>query len=175
MKHLLLTLITPLILLLPASAQDEQPAKDKTCNWQKHQVQQQGERRPAFSPWEYMKKSDEFITRNANLTVVETNYVCPLLHEMKSKLRQNDYKIGQLLKRIDDAELSENDSRDILEQIQDLRAKKVSIEKEYHKKILKQISANKLLRVIRADMKFDRFMLRKMFNPDHTKQPPHKK
>ena len=175
MKHLLLALITPLILLLPASAQEEQSAKDKTCDWQKHQVQQQGDRRPVFSPWEYMKKADEFITRNARLTVVEANYVCPLLHEMKEKLRHNDYQIGQLLKRVDATELSDNDSRDIIEQIQDLRAKKVSIEKEYHKKILKQISANKLLRVIRADMKFDRFMLRKMFNRNQTKQPPHKK
>ena len=169
MKKLLFTLTALLLLTLPAGAQDENN-KGKTCPWQYHgqNMRQQGDHRPAFSPWEYMKAENEFVTCHAQLTVVEANYVCPLLHEMKDKLRKTDFEIHRILKQASEGNLSDSDSRDTLNKIHDLQAKKQSIEKEYHKKMLKQISANKLLRVMRADMKFDRFMLRKMFGRFQT-------
>ena len=78
---------------LPAGAQDENN-KGKTCPWQYHgqNMRQQGDHRPAFSPWEYMKAENEFVTRHAQLTVVEANYVCPLLHEMKDEVVKTEAK-----------------------------------------------------------------------------------
>ena len=60
MKKLLFTLTALLLLTLPAGAQDENN-KGKSCPWQYHgqNMRQQGDHRPAFSPWEYMKAENK--------------------------------------------------------------------------------------------------------------------
>lgn len=167
MKKLLILFFAVLI-AVPAFPQNFPDVVQKTP-WGKFGMTR-GEKRPAFSPWEFMKKEDAFITDKAKLTMVEANIVCPLLHKMKDEQRALDFKIHRLLDQTKNEEISEKACKSILEKIARLNAKKLVIEADYHKQMLNVISAKKLLLLLQADMKFERFMLHKMFMTSHCKQ-----
>lgn len=98
------------------------------------------------------------------MTLVETNKVLPLLHELKDQMREIDRKVFFL---IDDAAnnnlISDQESEKILKEIDQLNEKKRLVEQDYQKKLLTIISPKKLLKVRQADMAFGRKVLSRMF------------
>jgi len=161
-----LILILLILMIVPAPAQE--PESDmQRIPWRKFLPGRGDNRKPAFSPWEYMKKEDEFITDKAKLTVVEANSVCPLLHKMKDEQRRLDFQGHHLLDQASNENLSEAASQTLLKRIKELNEKKLAVENEYHRQMLKFISAKKFLQLLQADMNFDRFMLHKMFMGAH--------
>ncbi|MDD4760943.1 MAG: hypothetical protein PHU66_09065 [Bacteroidaceae bacterium] len=153
-------------IIVPTSAQE--PGDDmQRIPWRRFSQGRFDNRKPAFSPWEYMKKEDEFITDKAKLTVIEANSVCPLLHKMKDEQRRLDFQVHHLLDQASNESLSEDASETLLKRIKELNAQKLTIENNYHRQMLKFISAKKLLQLLQADMKFDRIMLHKMFMGTH--------
>lgn len=155
--------------------------------WQRFEpAHSQGERKPPFTPWEFMKKEDEFVTRHAKLTLIEANKVCPLIHKMKDEMRTIDRRIQNLKRQAYNPKLNDSDSKAAIKKIHALEKEKLDIEQTYQQKMLKQISPTKLLRVMAAEQKFDRMIMRQMFmdrhggpkgqkrpeqNGDKTKQP----
>ena len=77
-----------------------------------------GKGKAAFSPWQYIQLETDFIAKEAQLTLVETNKVLPLLHELKDQMREIDRKVFFL---IDDAAnnnlISDQESEKILKEI----------------------------------------------------------
>lgn len=166
MKQLL-----PLILLLltatTVAAQSDEQQLPRTP-WQRFEpTHSGGERRPAFSPWEFMKKEDEFVTRHAKLSLIEANFVCPLIHKMKDEMRTIDRRIHQLKRQADNPKLTDAESKAIIKKIHALEKQKLDVQQNYHQKILKQLSPTKLLRVMSAEEKFDRMIMRQMFMDKH--------
>ena len=119
--------------------------------------------RSAFSPWEYMRKEEQYITAKAELTLIEAESVFPLLHQMKERQREIDGKIFRLFNRANYVALSEADSKSIIKEIERLNKEKQTIESTYNHKILSILSAKKFLKFKQAEMSFGRFMLHKMF------------
>lgn len=173
----------PLLILLLTTpgikAQGDDPQLPRTP-WQRFEpAHNAGERKPPFTPWEFMKKEDEFITRNAKLTLIEANKVCPLIHKMKDEMRTIDRRIQNLKKQAGNPKLTDSDSKAAIKKIHALEKQKLDVEQDYHQKILKQISPTKLLRVMAAEQKFDRMIMRQMFmdrhgKPGKQKQPEQK-
>lgn len=119
--------------------------------------------KPAFSPWEYMKQEEQFITAKAGLTLIEAESVFPLLHQMKERQREIDGKIFRLFNQTNYLALSEADSKSIIKKIERLNKEKQAIETSYNHKMLSVLSAKKFLKFKQAEMNFGRFMLHKMF------------
>ena len=74
-----------------------------------------GKGKATFSPWQYIQLETDFIAKEAQLTLVETNKVLPLLHELKNQIREIDRTV---FKRIEDAadnrDLTDRESEEIL-------------------------------------------------------------
>jgi|SRR5574344_1405246 hypothetical protein len=173
MKNLL---ILVLLIFSMTIAPAQEPGGDvQKMPWKKFSPARGDKGKPAFSPWEYMKKEDEFITNKAKLTVVEANSVCPLLHKMKDEQRRLDFQAHHLLDQASNENLSEAASQTLLKRIKELNTQKLAVENEYHRQMLKFISAKKLLQFLQADMNFDRFMLHQMFMGAHGAPPCDKK
>ncbi len=120
--------------------------------------------RPKFSPEEFIKKEDEFIIREAQLTPVEASQICPIVHEMNDEIRKKDRQIHQLVGNAMKQDVTDAQCHDAIDDLTDLSIEKINIKKRYHKKMLKILSAKKVVRVLNADERFGRFMLRQMFD-----------
>lgn len=164
-----LVVITILLFLvqqsLPACCKIESCKRDSVDNPWKHfsHRPKANKARPAFSPWEYMKKEEQYITAKAGLTLIEAESVFPLLHQMKERQREIDGKIFRLFNQANFMALSEAESKSIIEDIERLNKEKQTIETTYNHKMLSILSAKKFLKFKQAEMNFGRFMLHKMF------------
>ncbi len=168
MKKFLIIILSVFLITVPASACDEfkECQKDSTgvVPWSHFRHRPKDKKgKPAFSPWEYMKKEEQYITAKAGLTIIEAESVFPLLHQMKERQRDIGGKIFRLLDRADNDYLSEAESRSIIKQIEQLNKEKQNIENTYNRKMLSILSAKKYLKFKQAEMSFGRFMLHKMF------------
>lgn len=173
-KRLTLLLLLTLT-AFPAFAQEDDPDVPKTP-WQRfEQFRGPGDRKGKFSPWEFMKKEDEFITRHAKLTLVEANFVCPLIHKMKDEMRAIDRRIHHLTFQADNPNITEKASLAIIRKIHALEKEKLQVETDYHNKILKKMSPKEFLKVLAADNRFDRFILRNMFMQQNRPQQNNQK
>lgn len=173
MKQWILLLIL-LLTFTTAKAQGDEQQLPRTP-WQRFEpTHSPSEQKPAFTPWEFMKKEDEFITRHAKLTLIEANKVCPLIHKMKDEMRTIDRRIQNLKRQAGNPKLTDSDSKVALKKIHALEKEKLDVEQSYHQKILKQISPTKLLRVMAAEQKFDRMIMRQMFMDRHGGPKNHK-
>lgn len=124
-----------------------------------------------FSPENFKHKIDAFITDKAKLTPQEAQKFLPLYHAMKDAQRKLMRDRGQLLHDAVKEECGEKMCQKALEKINTIDRQVLDIEADYQKKMLKVISACKLLRVKDAEKKFERKMLYGMAN----RQKPHKK
>ena len=123
-----------------------------------------GKGKATFSPWQYIQLETDFIAKEAQLTLVETNKVLPLLHELKNQIREIDRTVFKLIEdAADNRDLTDRESEEILKEIDRLNEKKRSVEQVYQKKLLNIISPKKLLKVRQADMAFGRKVLSRMF------------
>lgn len=126
-----------------------------------------------FSPAEFIKREEAFITRHAGLTAKEAAAFFPLLHEKEAKDREIRRQMDALVKRSHNPNISESECRQILNQMATLDLQKTKLENSYHAKYRKVLSAKKTLRVIDACHRFDRAVIKHMMRPDEQrpKQP----
>ena len=117
-----------------------------------------------FSPEEFVQKCDCYITDYAKLTPQEAQKFLPLYHAMKDAQRKLMHEKGSLLHNAIKDDKGEKNSQKTLDKLNALDRQVLDIETEYQKKMLKVISASKLLRVKDAEKKFERRVLHKMAN-----------
>lgn len=123
-----------------------------------------------FSPEEFMRRSEAFITAEAKLTPAESAKFFPLFREMKEKQRRLMMEKGKLLHAAAKDNQSEADCLKALNKIEDIEEDIVEIGENYQKRFLKRIPASKLVKVLIAEQRFERRMLRNMAKP--PKCPP---
>lgn len=121
------------------------------------------DRQPKFSPDEFRRKQEAFIIEHAGLSEEEKKTVIPLLFEMKEKKREIDKQIGDLYSGCENSNFNEQTCTVALKKINNLKTQEQRMEKVYQQKLLKLISAAKLMRIMLADSNFDRAMLKEMF------------
>lgn len=115
-----------------------------------------------FSPEEFRHKQEDFITKNAGLSPMEAAQFFPLFHELGMKKFKIDRKIRSCVRKAHDSSLSESEAREILTSIDKLEIEKARLTRGYHVKFAKVLSSTKLLKVIDADSRFSRMLLRKI-------------
>ena len=118
-----------------------------------------------FSPEQFTQRIDAFITEQAKLSQQETQKVLPLLHAMRDAQRKLLGEKGRILRSAVKGELAEAQAQKSLERIGAIESQVLDIEADYQKKMLKVISASKLLCVQAAEKRFERMMLRRMASP----------
>lgn len=120
-----------------------------------------------FSPQEYIKHQEAFIIREAELSPAEAANFFPLFHSMNNELRKTDRSSRQLLRKARTEKLEEKQYQEILQRMDQLEAEKVNTTTEYHKKFLKVLDSQKVIRVIDSSRRFERTMLRRVMERSH--------
>ncbi|MBP5731697.1 MAG: hypothetical protein J6W50_03205 [Bacteroidaceae bacterium] len=158
-KHLTI-FIMAMLMLVSVAARAHENTDDKSCA-------PQTERR--FSPEQFRQKCDCFIINYAKLTPQEAQKFLPLYHAMKDEQRKLMREKGGMEREATKEEnVNDKQSLKTLDRMIAIDRQVIDIEQDYQKKMLKVISASKLLKVRVAEKKFERQMLHKMA-PHHKR------
>lgn len=130
-------------------------------------AQPQNREKGKFNPQEFRARMDNYVREKANLTQEEADKVFPIYHEMKEKqfaimtqIRQLKFT-GKGKKNNEKATPTEADYQKAVKQINDLNVELAKLQQSYYDKISKELSAEKVLGIMRAEDKFHREMLGK--------------
>ena len=104
-------------------------------------------------------EAHDFIIKEATMTSQEAARFFPVYDEMKTKQRVFFDKLRSIHSS---KPTTEGEAYKRIEQADAYEIKLKQIEEHYHKKMLKTISATKLLQVLEAERRFHRQMFRKM-------------
>ena len=126
-----------------------------------------------FSPEQFRMQCELFVAREAKLTQSEAQRLFPMYTQMREEQRKLNDEQHRLRREAGKDEISDKRSLEILNRLNELSHKAVQIEIDYDKKMLKIVSASKLLRVKQAEQRFHRKMLDRIAN-DRRKGPRNK-
>ena len=132
--------------------------------------QQQGKKRH-FSHEEFQAKQKEYITRKAQLTPEEAEAFFPLFFELQKKKFTLEHEARKSIKRERGEKMSEEQCREFVNKMSDVKIDIAKLEKEYTTKYLKVIPACKLLGVQHAEITFQRDLMKRMMRGPERKAP----
>ena len=152
MKALPLFFFAAMWLVSPSVQADEQQKAPRTT---------QGR---MFSPQQFKRAQEDFITREAGITPLEATQFFPLFQELKSQQRALNKQRRECTRRSRAVGLTEEEAESLLGKLDELNQKKLKLESDFHQKSRKIIGARKMLKVISAERRFDRQILHKMMD-----------
>lgn len=103
-----------------------------------------------------------FIVREAGLTEREARVFFPIYFEMKEKLRNIGHQRGRAIRKAVEENMNERDCQRVFNELVSLDKKSQRIETQYMERLKKIVGARKYLKVIDADRRFGRKVLKKM-------------
>lgn len=143
--------ISMLFAVLTATAQPKNLGKDK------------------FNPEEFKARMDNYVREKAQLSNEEAEKIFPIYHEMKKKQFEIMVQIRQLKftgrgkKNIATTnQPTEADYSKALKQINELNIELAKLQQTYYEKMSKELPAEKVLNIMRAEDKFHREMMGKV-------------
>ena len=110
-----------------------------------------------FSPEKFQADMEAFITREANLTQQEAARLFPILREMQQKQRA---AYGRMRKLSQERPADEAACARVINECDKINIELKQIEQNYHKKMLKEVSAFKVSAAIMAESRFHRDMMK---------------
>jgi hypothetical protein len=131
---------------------------------------QRRENPPKFSPEDFKKNIEAFITGEAELTQKEAAQFFPLFQEMHDKQRELNNKLFEAERAGEQGNMTEAQYKELLTLQNNTIVQNAQIQSEYTKKFLKVMSAKKVYKAIKAETKFHRKMLRDMGNRRRPEQ-----
>ena len=117
-----------------------------------------------LSPEEFRAKQKAFITEKAGLTSEEAAKFFPLYFELQDRKKQLNDEAWKLLRQGKDEKTTEAQYEEIMEGVYDARIATNRLEKTYFEKFKKILSSKKIYKVMHAEMRFNRELLRGMHN-----------
>lgn len=127
-------------------------------------------RRPLFveedrgtqvDPKDFHRKQREFIIQEVSMTEEEASLFFPVYNAQKRQLHEIRRKIRKACQRVDAEQLSEKDCERVLQEIQKLQSQYAALEAEGYMQWRKFLPASKVLKVLNAERKFNRQLLKK--------------
>ncbi len=106
-----------------------------------------------FSPQKFQADMEQFITEKAGLTQQEADKVFPLLRQMQEKQRAIYGRIHKMAKNKPD---DEAECAAMVNEYDKVNIELKQIEKCYHQKMMKEVSASKVYEIIKAEYRFHR-------------------
>lgn len=133
-----------------------------------------------LSPQEFRAKKQAFITEKAGLTQEEAAQFFPVYFELQDRKKQLTDEAFGLLRKGKEENVTEAQYEEILEGVYDARIASDRLEKTYFEKFKKILSCKKIYLVQKAEMRFNREVLKGMNRkggtpPPANKQRPEKK
>lgn len=119
---------------------------------------------PRFDPQKFQEMVEASLTQAAGLTPDEAKAFFPPYNEMRAKQRDMGKQIGELKKN------ASGDAKAYAETIQRINQLKVDmavIEQTFYKRVLKDVPAEKVFKVIKAEDDFHRRMVQRQ----HDRRP----
>lgn len=150
MKKVIFSLAVMLCSIACMTAQEKQQ-QSKKRNFSRH-----------FSHEEFQAKQKEYITRKAQLTPEEAEAFFPLFFELQKKKFTLERDARRSIKKKRGEKMSENQCRQFVDRMGDVKIEIAKLEKEYSAKYLNVIPACKLLGVQHAEISFQRDLMKKM-------------
>ncbi len=129
-------------------------------------VMLQAQQHQKFSPEKFEAELQEFITREAGLDQHEAARFFPLFKEMHQKQRALFHQIRKASK---ETPADENAAAEALRLSDKLNIEAKQIEQQYHEKMLKVLSAQKVYKAVNAESRFHRKMMRGWQNAKNNK------
>ena len=114
-----------------------------------------------FSPQNFIKDMENFITKEACLSSTEAKAFFPIFHEMHNKQRELNHKVIQLKKQNIPTTADDKEYLNIVKEINKLKIETAEIEDTYYKKMCKVVPAKKVFSAMKANDKFHRKMLQR--------------
>ncbi|MDR0961087.1 MAG: hypothetical protein LBM62_00800 [Mediterranea sp.] len=113
-----------------------------------------------LSPEEFRAKQRAFITEKAELTPQEAEKFFPLYFELQDRKKQLNDEAGALLRKGRNAKITDAEYGEMLDGVYDLRISINRLEKHYLDKFRKILSNKKLFAIQRAEIHFNRELLK---------------
>ena len=125
-----------------------------------------------LSPDEFRAKQKAYITEKAGLTKEEAAKFFPVYFELQDRKKQLNDEAWNLLRKGRDEKTTEAQYNEILEGVYDARIATNRLEKTYYEKFKKILSNKKIYLVQRAEMRFNRELLKGMHHKGGEPQKP---
>ena len=125
-----------------------------------------------LSPEEFRAKQKAYIMEKAELTKEEAAKFFPVYFELQDRKKQLNDEAWNLLRKGRDEKTTEAQYNEILEGVYDARIATNRLEKTYFEKFKKIIPSRKIYMVQRAEMRFNRELLKGMHNKKGEPQKP---
>jgi hypothetical protein len=126
-----------------------------------------------LSPAEFRAKQQEFMISDAGLTPEEAAMFFPVYFELQDKKKNLSDRAWQLVHQGNNDNLSESQYKNILEGVYNYRIAIDRLEKSYFYRFRSILSYKKILRINRAEMRFNRQLVRGMRGRGQEFRPPH--
>ena len=120
----------------------------------------QEKNRPRLTPEEFKTKQEAFITEKAELTKEEAAKFFPLYFEMQAKKRALNDNAWKNIKKGKNAETTEAEYEQIIDEVLESRLKADELEKDYYQRFKKVLSAKKIYKVQHAEIRFHKELLK---------------
>lgn len=117
-----------------------------------------------LTPEEFRAKQKAYITEKAGLTKEEAAKFFPIYFELQDRKKQLNDEAWKLLRKGKDKKTTEAQYTEILEGVYDARIAINRLEKNYFEKFKKILSSKKIYKVLHAEMRFNRELLKGMHN-----------
>ncbi len=118
--------------------------------------------RQKFSEEEFRSKKESFITKKAELTPEESAQFFPLYFELQDRKSDINNRTWEKGREGKDAGTTESEYDEIINVFLDARLQQDQADREYLKKFRKFLSNKKIYKIIRAEIIFNRNMLKIM-------------
>lgn len=128
-----------------------------------------------LSPEEFRSKQKAFIMERAGLTKEEAANFFPVYFELQDRKKQLNDEVWNLLRKGRDEKITDMQYDEIMESVYDTRIAINRLEKTYYEKFKKILPIKKIYMVLRAEMRFNRELLKGMQKKNTPSQNQQKK
>ena len=115
-----------------------------------------------YSEEEFRAKKEAYITRKAELTPEEAEKIFPLYYELQDRKSENNKRAWTNGRKGKEPGTTEAQYEDILNDFLDTNKANNQLDKEYLKKFQKVLSNKKIYLILKAEISFNRHMLKIM-------------
>lgn len=118
---------------------------------------------------EFRARQQAYITEKAGLTKEEADKFFPVYFELQDRKKELNDEAWRLLRKGKDENTTEEQYEEIMMGVYDARVSTDRLERSYLEKFRKILSYKKIYKVLRAEMRFNRDLLKGMHRNNGTK------
>lgn len=129
-------------------------------------MQAQDKKKPGFSKEEFRARQESYLIEKAGLTKEEATKFFPIYFELQDRKKAVNDEGWKQIRKGKDPKTTEAEYEEIVDNIVKARIESDKLDLEYLQKFKKILSAKKIYKLQRAEMKFHRDILKIMHQPE---------